>query len=73
MTDYRTHKARTDAVLPTPTPAWSKLDLAPDRFHRNEFGEYRVTFAGRPCHFVAAVNYRDGPHFSVARVHRPGA
>ena len=96
MPDFRTHKARTDAARPTPAVTWSRLDLAPDRFHfgpesvssfhRNqcpvspgigvhfapesahsgEVAEYRVTFAGKPRHYVAAVHYRDGgPAFVV--------
>ena len=55
MTDFRTHKARTDAALPT--PAWSVLDRAPDRHHRNEVAEFRGTFAGSPFHYVASVTY----------------
>lgn len=65
MTRFREHKVRTDAALPTLTPAWSKLDPAPDRFHPGDIAEYRVTFAGRPVHFVASVHYRDGPHFEI--------
>lgn len=65
MTKFRENKVRTDAALPTLTPAWSKLDPAPDRFHPGDIAEGRVTFAGRPVHFVASVHYRDGPHFEI--------